>query len=195
MGAFAEIGNLLIQTLFQFYLLLVLLRLMLQFSRADFYNPVSQFIVKVTNPPLKPLRRVIPGLGGIDFASVVLALTVQLLAVILLFAIRGIMPSNIGLLLLWSLLGCIGMLLNIYFVVLIASIVLSWVAPGSYHPIAGLLHQLAEPVMAPFRRIIPPIGGLDLSPIFVFLAIQAGQILLRHAAAATALPPSVVIGI
>ncbi len=195
MTAMQEIGNLLVQTLFQLYLLALLLRLILQFSRADFYNPISQFMVKVTSPLLNPLRRIIPGVGGIDMASIVLILLIQMLATTLLVVIQGYSIPNPLSLLIWGALGTIGMVINIYFIAILASIILSWVAPGSYNPIVILLHQLTEPVLKPFRSMLPAMGGLDLSPIFVFLSINVLQIILSHIAATVGLPVAYVIGI
>lgn len=180
MGALTEIGNLLIQTLFYLYILAVLLRLLLQQARADFYNPICQALVKATSAPLKPLRRIIPGVMGVDMASVVLALLLQMAATSLLLLINGLGMINPLFLVLWGLLGCLGMILNIYFFAILVSIVLSWIAPGSYNPAVLLLHQLTEPVMAPFRKMLPDMGGLDLSPILVFLTINILQILLRN---------------
>ena len=195
MGALQDIGHLLIHTLFQIYLLALLLRLILQVARADFYNPISQFLVKVTSPLVNPLRRVIPGIGGIDLASVLLILLTQMVATTLLVVIQGYNIPNPVSLLIWAILGTLGMIITIYFVAIIVSIILSWVAPGSYNPAIILLHQLTEPVMKPFRSIIPPIGGLDLSPIFVFLLLNVLQIILSHIAAAVGLPAAYVIGI
>ena len=195
MAAMQDIGNLLVQSLFQLFLLAVLLRLILQIARADFYNPISQFLVKVTSPLLKPLRRVIPGVGGIDIASIVLILLTQMVATSLLVVIQGYSIPNPLSLFLWAVLGSIGMVINIYFVAIIASIVLSWVAPGSYNPIVILLHQITEPVLKPFRKLLPAMGGMDLSPIFVFLSINVLQIILGHLAASAGLPAAYVIGI
>ena len=195
MNAFNEIFTYLIQTLLSLYLLAMLLRFLLQLVRADFYNPISQFLVKVTNPLVVPLRRVLPGYGGIDTASLVLAVLLQLLGLVTLLALNGIGLPNPALLLLWSLLGVIGLLINIYFFALLAMIILSWIAPGSNHPAIYLLYQITEPVMAPFRKLLPPMGGLDLSPILVFILINVIQIALRHTAAGVGLHPALVIGI
>lgn len=195
MSALIEIGNLLIQTFFTLYITAVLLRLLLQWARADFYNPISQFLVRVTGPLLQPLRRVIPSLAGIDMAAVLLAIVLQIIAMVLVLVVNGIGMINPLYMLIWAVLGCVSLIVNIYFVAIIVSIVLSWVAPGSYNPAVLLLHQLTEPVMSPFRRIIPPLGGLDLSPIFVFLTINVLQIVLKHMAVAVHLPPQLVIGI
>lgn len=192
---FSEIGNLLIQTVCNLYLLAVLLRFLLQLARADFYNPVSQFVVRVTNPAVKPLRRVIPGFRGIDFASLVLALLVQAVALALIFLVFGAGIPNPLLLLVWAAIGVVAMIVNIYFIAILASIVLSWVASGSYNPAVILIHQLTEPVMAPFRKLLPPLGGLDLSPILVFLLINVVQIVLRHLAASVGLSARLVLGL
>jgi YggT family protein len=195
MGALVEIGNLLIHTVFNLFLIAVLLRLLLQFARADFYNPVSQFLVKVTKPFLQPLRRLIPGFLGIDMAAVVLAIIAQLLAMTLLLFMNDYGFANPLSMIIWSILGCVGVVINIYFFAILVSIILSWISPGSYNPFILLINQLTEPVMAPFRKIIPSLGGLDLSPIFVFLTINVLQIVLKHLAAATGLHPALVIGI
>lgn len=195
MGALQDIGNLLIQTLFQLYLLALLLRMILQITRADFYNPISQFLVKVTSPLLIPLRRVIPGIGGIDIATVVLILLTQMIATTLLILIKGHSIPNPLLLLIWGALGTVGMVVNIYFVAILANIIISWIAPSSYNPAVLLLQQITEPVMRPFRNIIPPLGGLDLSPIFVFLTINILQIVLSHLSTALGAPAAYVIGV
>lgn len=195
MGAAAEIAIYILQTILSLYLLAVLLRFLLQVVKADFYNPISQFLVRVTNPPLKPLRKIIPGIGGLDIAALVLALIIQMTAIVLSLVIFGMSPPNIFLLLVWSLLGLAGMLVNFYFFALLVTIILSWIAPGSYNPAVALLYKVTEPVMKPFRRILPPMGGLDLSPILVFLAINVLQIMLRHAAASVGLYPALVLGL
>lgn len=192
---FSEIGNLLIQTFFNLFLVAVLLRFLLQIARADFYNPISQFLVKVTNPLLKPLRRVIPGVMGIDVASIVLAIVVEMAIIAAILLVFGFRPPGPLVLLIWSVIGCVAMVVNIYYIAILASIILSWVAMGSYNPTIVLVNQLAEPVLAPFRKLIPPIGGLDLSPILVFLAINVVQILLRHLAAMVGLPARLILGL
>jgi YggT family protein len=195
MQALQDIATLLINTLFQLYILALLLRLLLQLAKADFYNPISQFLVTATQPLLAPVRRLIPSVGNIDSATVVVVLLLQMLATALLVVIKGYSVPNPISLLIWGSIGTLGMLINIYFFAILASIILSWVAPGSYNPVILLLHQLTEPVMSPFRKIIPPMGGLDLSPIFVFLLINVLQIVLGHLATAAGLPPAYVLGI
>lgn len=191
----SNIGLYLVQTVFNLYLLAVLLRFLLQLARADFYNPLSQFLVRITNPVLKPLRRLIPGLLGVDMAALVLALLVQMLGMALSYLVLGYAPPNPGMLLVWSVIGCVAMVVNIYFIGILVGIILSWVAAGSYNPMVLLIHQLTEPVLAPFRKLLPPMGGLDLSPILVFLVINVIRIILRHLAGSVGLPPMLVLGL
>ena len=195
MGAFTEIGIYIVQTLGSLYLLVVMLRFLFQLVRADFYNPISQFMVKATNPLLKPLRKVIPGAFGIDLASVVLALLVQWLVIQLCALLLGAGFLNPLQVLTWALIGLLSLTANIFFWGLLISIVVSWVAPQSYHPALLLLRQLIEPVMAPFKRMIPPMGGLDISPIFAFLALNIIKILIANLAAAVGVPNQIVLGI
>jgi len=195
MNAINEILVYLVQTVLSLYLVTMLLRFLLQLVRADFYNPICQFIVKVTNPLVIPLRRVIPGLGGIDVSSLLLALLLQLAAIVALLLINGLSAPGILPLLAWSVLGVLGLLVNIYFFALLAMIILSWVAAGSRHPAIYLLYQITEPVMAPFRKVLPPMGGLDLSPILVFVLINIIQIAVRHLAQGVGLHPALVLGL
>jgi YggT family protein len=173
----------LIQTLLSLYLIAMLLRFLLQLVRADFYNPISQFIVKVTNPLVVPVRKVIPGYAGLDIASLLLALFLQIIGIAAIFLIRyGALPGP-ALLFMGGVLGVIALLVKIYFFALLAMIILSWVAQGSNHPAIYLLFQITEPVMAPVRKLLPSMGGMDFSPILVFVAINVIQIALQHMAA------------
>lgn len=195
MGPLAEIAVLLIGTLGSLYLTVIMLRFLFQVVRADFYNPISQFIVKATNPLLIPLRKIIPGVAGLDMAALVLALLFHWLVIQLMAFAYGAGILNPATALIWAFIGIISLVLNIFFVALLVMIIASWIAPMSHHPILMLIRQLVEPAMAPFRRIIPPMGGLDITPIFAFLAIQVFRVLLGHLAASVALPPAIVLGI
>ncbi|WP_212626324.1 YggT family protein [Pseudomonas sp. PP3] len=183
-----------IQTLGSLYLLIVLLRFILQLVRANFYNPLCQFAVKATQPLLKPLRRVIPSMFGLDMSSLVLALLVQmvLFAVILLLSGYSV---DVLLLVPWALIGIFALFLKILFWAMIISVILSWVAPGSHNPGAELVQQITEPVLAPFRRIIPNLGGLDISPIFAFIVLQLLQSWLIPRLAYYALMPKELFGL
>ena len=195
MNLLCEIFNYLIQTALSLFLFAVLIRLMLQLAKADFYNPVSQFVVRVTNPLLLPLRRLIPAIGRLDTASVVLALLVQTTSIIASLALMGYRPANLLVLMVWSLIGVLSLAVNLFFFAILGLIIFSWIAPQTYHPALALLHQLTEPVMGPFRRLVPPLGGLDLSPILVFIMINVLGKLLSAMAAHFGMPPGIVPGL
>ncbi|MGI9273562.1 MAG: YggT family protein [Endozoicomonas sp.] len=163
----------LIQTLGSLYIMAVLLRFLLQLVRADFYNPISQAIVKATSPLLKPLRRIIPGVGGIDIASLLLALILQIALLYAIFGLKGFNPASIPFpsVLILGLKELATELLNIYMFSLIIIAIASWVAPGSYNPGLLLLHQLTEPLSSRVRKVIPPLGGLDFSLMALVLII------------------------
>ncbi|WNF46474.1 YggT family protein [Pseudomonas sp. SG20056] len=161
-----------LQTIGSLYLLIVLLRFILQLVRADFYNPVSQFIVRATHPLLKPLRKIIPSLAGLDLASLVLAIVVQLVLMALTLMLLGYGLDNPLQLLVWSIIGVTALFLKVFFFALIISVILSWVAQGSHNPTAMLINQICEPLLSPIRRILPSMGGLDLSPIVAFLILN-----------------------
>tara|TARA_R110002073_G_scaffold68403_1_gene169943 strand:- start:57544 stop:58086 length:543 start_codon:yes stop_codon:yes gene_type:complete len=165
---------------FDVYIFLVLTRFLLQLVRADFYNPISQFVVKATNPPLKPLRKLIPGYGGVDVAALVLVVA---LVIAKIFTIQlvgsGSMAIDPLILMTAALHEIARLMLNYLFWSIVLRIVLSWIAPDPYNPMVRLVTQITEPVMAPARRLLPPMGGFDLSPILVIIAIQAVQALFR----------------
>ncbi|GGF74134.1 YggT family protein [Alteromonas lipolytica] len=167
----------LITTVFNLYLMVVLLRLWLQMARADFYNPFSQFVVKATHPIIGPMRRIIPSIGAFDVATLVLALLVALAKYLVLTLLFGGNVNPLGLLII-SALDVVKEFLTLVFWVLILRAILSWVSQGR-NPIEYVMQQLTEPFLAPIRRIIPPIGGLDLSVLVAIIALQAIQLVLR----------------
>lgn len=169
-GYFTQAGVFLIGVIFGFYILLVMLRFLLQLVRADFYNPLSQFVVKMTNPPLRMLRKMIPGVGGIDFAAVVLLLGLQILELVLTRSILGHGLHPWGLFV-QALAQLISLAIMIYIVAILVQVVLSWVQPGNYNPITAVLYQLTEPVLRPFRRALPVISGIDLSPMVALIVL------------------------
>ncbi len=195
MNAINEISLYLVQTVIGLYLLIMLMRFVLQLVLADFYNPISQFLVKATNPIVVPLRRILPARGRFDAASLVLAILIQLLGIIVILAMNGLGLPGVSLLIAWSVVAVAGLLVKIYFFALLGMIILSWIAPGSANPAAYLMYQITEPVMAPFRRVLPAMGGLDFSPILVFILINIIQIALRNFAAGLGLHPALVMGI
>lgn len=166
----------LIEVPFTLYLMLVLLRLWLQWARADFYNPFSQMVVKATNPLLRPLRRVIPGWGGFDFASLILALIVAALKIVTLKLVLGggFPPAEIAIA---AAMTVLQESFSLIFWIMLLRVILSWVSQG-HNPIEMVVHQLTEPMLGPIRRVIPPMGGLDLSVLVFLIALQFFQLLL-----------------
>ena len=167
----------LIQVLFGVYILVVMLRFLLQLVKADFYNPVSQFIVKVTSPVLQPLRRYIPGLGGIDVASLVLMWLLKSVELSLILLAGGA-TTNLLATLAWSIPELVALAINVFLFAILIQVILSWVSPGGYNPAATLIHTLTEPLLRPARRLIPPFSGLDLSPMLVMVGLVLLKMLL-----------------
>ncbi|HLQ25178.1 MAG TPA: YggT family protein, partial [Acidiferrobacterales bacterium] len=157
---FSQAAVFLVETVFGIYILMVLLRFLFQLVRADFYNPFSQFLVRLTNPPLLPLRRIIPGLGGIDVASIILLLALQVLKLLFIVLIHGYTATPIGMVVL-SFAQLLELTVWVFLVTIFVRIILSWLAPYADHPVTGLLISLTEPLMRPARRLLPPISGLD----------------------------------
>lgn len=178
---FTEASILVVEVIFELYILAVLLRFLFQLARADFYNPISQFLVALTNPLLTPLRRVIPGAFGIDIASLVLLLTLKCLEIFILSWLIG-RAADLVPLLLAAVVSLVRLAINVYFYAILLRVILSWFMPyGMRHNPAGdLLVSLTEPLMRPARRLIPSVGGLDLSPIVVLVGLQLVQLALAH---------------
>ncbi len=156
-----------------------LMRVILQVVRADFRNPIAQAIVRITNPLVLPLRRVIPPIGKIDAASIVALLVVELAAASILLSLEGFGLPSAPVLARFALFDLLQKVLQFYLVAILVYVILSWVAPGTYSPAGAMLASICEPLLAPVRRIIPPIGGLDLSALFVLIGLQALLIFLR----------------
>lgn len=177
-GPVAEALGLIIDTVFGLYLLAVALRFLLQCVRADFYNPISQFVVAITNPPLRILRRVVPGFRGIDFSSVVLMFLIKLVEIGLeglIFAGRFLPIAG---LLVLAVAELFRLFIYILLFAILIQIVISWVSPGAYNPVTVILYRLTDPLLRPARRMLPPAGGLDFSPIVPIIGLQLVIILL-----------------
>jgi YggT family protein len=168
-----------VESLLTLVVVAFLLRVLLPLVRADTRNPFSQAILRITNPVVLPLRRVLPPVGRVDSASIVALLLAQLVATALLFALLGVGWTNPVLLIATALKSLARTILQFYFFAVLLYALLSWVAPGTYSPITSVLTSICEPLLAPVRRIIPPLGGLDLSALFVLIGLQALLILLR----------------
>ena len=170
-NAAAQIFN----TIAGLYLLFVVARFLLQLAKADFYNPISQAVFKITDPMVKVFRSFIPGYRGIDFSSLILAFFEQFAAISLTILLYGGSLPSISFIVTWSFVGVLNFIILFYYYALIASIVMSFVMMFSGnmnpHPILSLVWQITEPIMSPVRKVIPPMGGLDFSPIFIFLVI------------------------
>jgi YggT family protein len=193
----ANILHLIVYSLMSLFLVIVALRFLLQLVRADFYNPVSQAIVKITMPLLKPLRKIIPGVLGIDMASVVLILLVQLIASMVLALIVGDMSllSNPLLLVAWGFVGALTIISSIFFWCMIISIIGSFVAPLSHHPLLLLANQIINPLTAPIRKVLPPLGGvIDISPIIILMVLKVADLLIFELAKFLGVNPSVTLG-
>lgn len=167
----------LVQVAFGFYVLVVVLRFLLQVLRADFYNPLSQFVVKLTTPVLRPLRRIVPGMWGLDLASIVLAWVLTAIELGLLAAILG---AGVSLLapFAWAVPALLSLVLNVFLFAVIAQAVLSWVNPDPYSPASVVLRDLTRPVLQPLRRVIPPMGGFDLTPMAAAVALVLAKMLV-----------------
>lgn len=194
---FVNILHLIVYSLMSLFLVIVILRFLLQLVRADFYNPVSQAIVKITMPLLKPLRKFIPSVMGIDTASIVLIILVQLVATSLLAMIMGMwgIILNPLPLILWGLVGALTIVSSIFFWCMIISIIGSFIAPFSNHPLLTLANQIINPLAAPIRKLIPPIGGvLDISPIIILLGLKIVDMLIERLAFFVGVDPRLVLG-
>lgn len=166
----------LVDAVVSFFCTLFLLRFMMQAMRVSFAGQIGDFVVKLTNWAVKPLRRIIPGLGGLDWASLFAALAIQLLLSALLVGISGqVISADAGTVALMAGWFAIRTLLRLAVYILIGALilqaVLSWINP--YSPLAAPAHQLTRPLLDPIRRIVPAISGIDLSPLVAILLLQA----------------------
>ncbi len=166
-----------IGTIAQLYLLIMLLRFWLPWLRADFRNPIAQGILRLTSPLVIPVRRVIPPIGRLDTATVIVAFGLQYLTVLVILTISGV-ASGIGPIAVTSLIDMVLLSLQLFKFAIFIHIILSWVARGTYNPATAFISMLVEPVMRPFRSLIPTIGGLDISPIFAIIALHASGIFI-----------------
>ena len=167
----------LIDTLCSLYILAVMLRFLLQWTQADFYNPISQFLVKITHPPLRIMRRFIPSVGRIDSSTLVLALVLQILANVSILAVKGMFISIVALVIL-SFTDLLKMVLDIFVYAIFAGAILSWFAPGNYGGVSSLLYNLTDPLLNVCRRVMPDLGGIDLSPLAALVLLQLAKMMI-----------------
>jgi YggT family protein len=167
----------LLRTLFGLYIAVVVIRFLLQWARADFYNPISQVVVKVTSPVLRPLRKLIPGYGGLDLSALVLAWVLQAMELALLSLLLGLGRNPLAAFF-WAVPALLGLFISIFLFAILIRVVLSWVNPDPYNPAVALLNRITDPILLPAARLIPPIGGIDLSPMLAMIALVLLEMLL-----------------
>ena len=167
----------LLDTLLGLYIFALLLRFLFQWVGADFYNPISQFLIKITHPLLRPIRRIIPSIGRADSASLVLMFGLQMLGGFLIFLFKG-KTISLAALCVWTVSELIELVFSFYFFAIIIRVLLSWLGTGVYSPAVSLLYGLTEPLLRASRRLLPPMGGIDLSPLIPLIAIQLGRMLV-----------------
>lgn len=178
MGTLQQIGVFLVDTLLTLYIAAVVIRFLLAWTRADFYNPVSQLLVKVTNPVLVPLRRIIPPLGKIDSAAVILAILLIMVKTTLILVIQG--GGVPGLYLIWyAFIELLKLVIWIYIIAMLLLAVMSWVGNSYGNPMASLLSSLTQPILKPIRKVMPNTGMLDLSPMVATIGLYVVLIILK----------------
>ncbi|MCK5812624.1 MAG: YggT family protein [Cocleimonas sp.] len=179
MNVLQQIGAFLIETLFSLYIGAVVLRMLLGYARANFYNPLSQFLVKVTNPVLVPMRRFIPSVGKIDTSAIVLALGLTMIKMALLsLIVFGTIPFLV--VILGSIIDLAKVIIWIYLIALLVQAVMSWVGSAHGNPVAPLVQSLTEPLLRPVRKVIPAMGALDLSPLVVIILLNILLIIINN---------------
>lgn len=180
MNVASNVGFFLIDTLFSIYIALIMIRMLLGLSRADFYNPISQFVVTVTNPVVKPMRSIIPSFGRFDTAAIVIMVVLTVIQYLLLTTLAGQSISIVALIPV-AIIKLLELLLNVYIFALIIQAVISWVNPGAHsmqNPMVSVLNSLTSPVVNPIRRVMPPVGMVDLSPMVAILGLYVLKIIL-----------------
>ena len=175
------------RTLLELYIITFVLRLIMQWVRADFRNPLTHFVLRVTNPLVLPLRRFVPPIASLDTATLIVILLLEVFLTMGLVALVCAGGGDVAHVIMLTLLRTVYLVLRIYLFVILIYILLSWISPGTYNPAATLLASIAEPVLKPLRSIIPSIGGLDLSALFTMIGIQALTMLLPIGAVATSM--------
>ena len=167
----------LVQVAFGLYIFILLLRVLLQVFRADYYNPLSQFVVRLTEPVLAPLRRILPRVGRIEGGAIIVMLGLQMAELWLVFGVRGAELSIVGLAV-FSAAELLDLCTTVFFWAILIRVILSWVNPGMRHPASDIVYSLTEPVLEPARRALPAMGGFDLSPILILVGLQLVNLLL-----------------
>jgi YggT family protein len=166
----------LINTVFDLYLFVLCIRLILAWSRADYFNPITRVIIQLTQPVIAPLRRLVPNYARIEFSTLLFIIFLEIIKIYLLsLLLMGGAPVFV--IVITAIQALIRLILNTFFYAIILHVIMSWVSPG-YSPLGQVLTQLSSPILRPCQRWVPPLGGLDLSPILALIALQFLMILL-----------------
>jgi len=177
-GNIADAITFIVQAVANLYLLVLLLRLWLPVLRADFRNPLAQAILKITSPLVIPMRRIMPSLGTVDTATILVAFVIQYLTILLILLVYG-QTSSFAPIAITAVVNLVFLSLRLFAFAIVIRVVLSWISPGGHNPATAIISTLTEPVLRPFRRLIPPIGGLDISPIFAMILLFALSIVVN----------------
>lgn len=167
-----------IRTLVDLYIITFVLRIIMQWVRSDFRNPLTQFILRITNPLVIPLRRFVPPIGGLDTATLIVVVVLELIVTIVVTNLTCSGEPNVLQVISMTVLRVVYLTLRVYLFIILIYVIMSWISPGTYNPAARLMESIAQPVLRPLRRLLPPIGGLDLSALFALIGIQALTMLL-----------------
>jgi YggT family protein len=166
-----------VNSLAQLYLFVLLLRLWMPWMGADFRNPIAQAILKLTSPVVIPVRRIVPPIGRLDTATVLVAFIIQYITILLVLLILG-RTAGFAAIAVTAIVNLALLTLRLFVFAIIIRVILSWVAPGGYNPAIAIIHTMTDRILQPFRRAIPPMGGLDLSPLFAIILLMAATIVI-----------------
>ena len=192
-SALTDIGMTIVQPLFSLAMLLIAVRFLAQLCGVSGYNPISMTLRRVTNVIVLPLSRLLPSGNRFSPGALLALILIQVVFIALMFGLVGQLDAfNVLQALIWSALGAVGLLVSVIFYSVIAMIVVSFLAPQSSHPAVEFIWELTEPVMAPLRQVLPPMGGLDFSPIILFIALNVIRVSLGHMAVAVGMPRFVI---
>ena len=192
-SALTDIGMTIVQPLFSLAMLLIAVRFLAQLCGVSGYNPISMTLRRVTNVIVLPLSRLLPSGNRFSPGALLALILIQVVFIALMFGLVGELDAfNVLQAFVWSALGAAGLLVSVIFYSVIAMIVVSFLAPQSSHPAVEFIWELTEPVMAPLRQVLPPIGGLDFSPIILFIALNVIRVSLGHMAVALGMPRFVI---
>ena len=189
----SEATTYLIKALGDLLTITILFGFLFRLFKVDYFNPIVQGVMRIIDLPLRNLRNFIPAIYNIDFASIVSAIIIQSLCLYLI-VLSGDLSANIFVLIQWSFFSVLLLIIKLMFYSMFAGIILSWIASTSSHPVVRLAFQLSEPLFVPFRKLMPPMGGLDFSPILAFIALNFAEVLARNLATQAGVPYGVLIG-